>query len=81
MKHNHLRSDTACALVLLCSPLVAQSTTRVSVDSSGAQAGSASQMTAISADGRYVAFVSSATNLVAGDTNGVADVFVRDLRS
>ncbi len=32
----------------------------------------------ISADGRYVAFVSYATNLVAGDTNGVADVFVRD---
>jgi Tol biopolymer transport system component len=32
----------------------------------------------ISADGRYVAFVSSATNLVDGDTNGVSDVFVRD---
>jgi hypothetical protein len=32
----------------------------------------------ISADGRYVAFVSSATNLVDSDTNGVADVFVRD---
>jgi hypothetical protein len=32
----------------------------------------------ISADGRYVAFVSSATNLVDGDTNGVDDVFVRD---
>jgi len=27
---------------------------------------------------RFVAFVSSASNLVAGDTNGVADVFVRD---
>lgn len=33
----------------------------------------------ISADGRCVAFVSSATNLVPGDTNGVWDVFVRDL--
>jgi len=32
----------------------------------------------ISADGRYVAFVSSATNLVDGDTNGVSDAFVRD---
>jgi len=32
----------------------------------------------ISADGRYVAFVSSAANLVDSDTNGVADVFVRD---
>jgi hypothetical protein len=32
----------------------------------------------VSADGRYVAFVSLATNLVAGDTNGTGDVFVRD---
>jgi Tol biopolymer transport system component len=32
----------------------------------------------ISADGRYVAFFSFATNLVAGDTNGVADVFLYD---
>lgn len=35
----------------------------------------------ISADGRYVAFMSSAANLVTGDTNGVDDVFVRDLRA
>ena len=33
----------------------------------------------ISSDGRFVAFASSATNLVAGDTNGSTDVFVRDL--
>ena len=33
---------------------------------------------AISADGRYVAFGSDASNLVAGDTNGAGDVFVRD---
>jgi Tol biopolymer transport system component len=33
---------------------------------------------AISADGRYVAFQSSATNLVSGDTNGVSDIFLRD---
>jgi hypothetical protein len=32
-------------------------------------------------DGRYVAFVSTATNLVAGDTNGIPDVFVRDLQA
>ena len=32
----------------------------------------------ITADGRYVAFVSSANNLVAGDTNGTADAFVHD---
>jgi archaellum component FlaF (FlaF/FlaG flagellin family) len=35
----------------------------------------------VSADERFVAFVSNASNLVVGDTNGVADVFVRDLRA
>jgi Tol biopolymer transport system component len=34
----------------------------------------------ISADGRYVTFVSGATNLVAGDTNGAVDIFRRDLQ-
>ena len=34
---------------------------------------------AISADGRFVAFESEATNLVPGDTNGAFDVFVRIL--
>ena len=33
----------------------------------------------VSPDGRYVAFQSSATNLVNGDTNDFTDVFVRDL--
>jgi len=32
----------------------------------------------ISADGRYVSFITAASNLVAGDTNGIVDVFVRD---
>ena len=53
-------------------------TTRVSVDSSGAQANSYSTNPAISADGRYVAFTSFASNLVAGDTNELTDVFVHD---
>jgi Tol biopolymer transport system component len=35
----------------------------------------------VSADGRYVAFASQASNLVVGDTNGVADIFVRDRRT
>jgi Tol biopolymer transport system component len=53
-------------------------TERVSVDSSGAQGNQVSSWGSISADGHYVAFVSSATNLVAGDTNATGDVFVRD---
>lgn len=53
-------------------------TTRISVDSSGVQGDGASSDPAVSADGRMIAFQSSATNLVAGDTNGRVDVFVRD---
>jgi Tol biopolymer transport system component len=53
-------------------------TTRVSVDSSGAQGDGESTHCSISADGRYVAFESRATNLVAGDTNDVCDAFLHD---
>ena len=52
--------------------------TRVSVASDGAQGNGDSGGPAISADGRFVAFYSSASNLVPGDTNGVEDVFVHD---
>jgi Cadherin-like/Domain of unknown function (DUF4114) len=38
-------------------------------------------LASISADGRYVAFDSSASNLIAGDTNNLRDVFVRDLQT
>ena len=53
-------------------------TTRVSVASNGAQTNGNPLRPAISADGRYVAFDSDASNLVAGDSNGVYDVFVHD---
>jgi hypothetical protein len=53
-------------------------TTRVSVATGGAQADGNSVLPAISTDGRFVAFHSTATNLVAGDTNGISDVFVHD---
>lgn len=54
-------------------------TERVSVADNEAQANSWSESDlAISKDGRYVAFVSMASNLVSGDTNGILDVFVRD---
>jgi Tol biopolymer transport system component len=59
----------------------APTTTRISVSSSGAQGNGNSAGPAISADGRYVAFASDANNLVAGDTNGRTDVFVRDRTS
>jgi hypothetical protein len=56
-------------------------TTRVSVDSAGVQGNAYSYDSSISADGRFVAFYSSAWNLVPGDTNGAYDVFVHDRAS
>ncbi len=53
-------------------------TERVSVSSAGVQGINASTLGEISADGRFVAFASSAPNLVPGDTNAVSDIFVRD---
>jgi cysteine-rich repeat protein len=62
-------------------------TERVTVDSNGNQAngqfavdiiGELELKPKISADGRYVAFTSTADNLVSGDTNGFADIFVHD---
>ena len=83
---NHLRTRIAAAIpaALLCAPLWAQTTERVSIATTGAQGNGSSSWdgafapVSISANGRYVAFESSADNLVSGDTNGVWDVFVRD---
>jgi len=60
--------------------LQAGKTMRFDVSSYGHQASRGSQTSspAISADGRYVAFLSNATNLVSGDTNRLTDIFVRD---
>jgi Tol biopolymer transport system component len=49
-----------------------------SVSSAGVQGNQDSELPAVSADGRYVAFASLSDNLVPGDTNGAVDVFVRD---
>src|SRR3990172_4652589 len=54
------------------------STERVSVDGAGIERNAFSGYPAISADGRFVAFSSDATNLVSGDTNLASDIFVRD---
>src|SRR5262249_39141873 len=58
--------------------LLTNTTTRVSLSSAGVQGNKLSSEPTISSDGRYVCFYSDATNLVAGDTNLVRDVFVRD---
>ena len=51
---------------------------RVSLTYQGAQSNDESYENSISADGRYVAFESAATNLVTGDTNAKYDIFIRD---
>jgi len=68
--------SAALGVLLLAAPADGQETTRVSVKSSGEQGNGNSALSAISADGRIVAFSSDASNLVAGDTNGTVDVFV-----
>jgi tricorn protease-like protein len=53
-------------------------TTRVSVSSSDVQGNGASSLPSISSEGRYVAFSSDATNLIASDSNSMNDTFVHD---
>jgi len=53
-------------------------TERVSLADGGSQANGASYEPSISGNGRYISFRSDAANLVAGDTNGTTDIFVRD---
>jgi hypothetical protein len=71
--------DTNSNLDTFVRDLVTGFTTRVSVDSGGAESDGASQWLSISADGRFVAFESVASNLVVGDTNSTSDIFVHDL--
>jgi Tol biopolymer transport system component len=75
---NLVSGDTNHHLDVFVRDRVAGTTRRVSVSTAGRQANGDSWGATISADGRYVAFSSKASNLVVGDTNGQADVFVRD---
>jgi Tol biopolymer transport system component len=78
---NLVPADTNGATDVFVHDLQTGITVRASVDSSGEQANGASRNPSISADGRFVAFESVATNLVSGDTNHVSDVFVHDLQT
>jgi Tol biopolymer transport system component len=74
----------AAAAALLALPAwagAAAKTRRASVSSAGASGNLTSADPGISVGGRYVVYVSSASNLVPGDTNGVADIFVRDMKT
>lgn len=75
---NLVNGDTNDQYDIFVRDLDSNQTSRVSISSSGDQANGDSISAVISADGRYVAFVSEADNLVTGDTNNARDVFVHD---
>jgi Tol biopolymer transport system component len=78
---NLVANDTNGSTDVFVHDLQTGKTTRVSVDSAGIEGDNNSNFPSISSDGRYVAFESAATNLVADDTNGSADIFVHDLQT
>jgi hypothetical protein len=77
MKTPFIRSILAVFALGLPSAF-AQTTQRASVDSVGVQGNNGSYYPSISSDGRFVAFDSSASSLVWGDTNNAYDIFVHD---
>ncbi len=76
---NLVTGDTNGNYDIFVRDLASNTTRRVSVNDAGAEVSGTSQAPSISASGRYVAFSSTATTLVSGDTNDDSDVFVRDL--
>ncbi len=73
--------DTNNASDVFVRDLLNATTTLVSVNTNGVVGNDASRAPAMTPDGRYVAFVSAATDLVSGDTNRIGDIFVRDLQA
>ncbi|GIK58994.1 MAG: hypothetical protein HND44_16135 [Chloroflexi bacterium] len=76
--NNLVSGDTNGVTDIFVYDRVSNTTQRVSIRTGGEQANGPSFSPAISDDGRIVAFSSLASNLVSGDTNGRADVFVHD---
>jgi|GEM_PF-2677559 len=76
---NLVPNDTNNVKDIFIHDLQTGTTTRVSVDSAGNEGNGLSSYAFTNADGRYVSFYSSATNLVPNDTNGANDIFVHDM--
>jgi Tol biopolymer transport system component len=82
LANNLVAGDTNSYYDVFVHDMQTGTTTRVSVDSSGTEGKNGESFhPSISSDGRYVAFVSRADNLVAGDTNNTADIFVHDTQT
>ncbi len=76
---NLVPGDTNASLDIFVRNRAAGTTTRASVATGGTEAAGISTNPAVSSDGRFVAYQSTAANLVAGDTNGQSDVFVYEV--
>jgi Tol biopolymer transport system component len=76
---NLVGDDTNGSWDVFVKDLATGTLVRASTNAAGEQANGYSYDATLSADGRKIAFVSHASNLVAGDTNGVPDIFVKDL--
>jgi Tol biopolymer transport system component len=77
--HYLVEDDHNAAPDIFVHDLLTGTTIRASVDMDGADADGYSFFPSISIGGRYVAFQSDAPDIVAGDGNGLMDIFVRDL--
>ena len=75
---NLVSGDTNSARDVFLRTITNNTTELISIAADGTAANGSSSAAVVSADGRIVAFRSSASNLVSGDTNGVSDIFVRD---
>jgi surface antigen len=78
---NLVPGDTNALVDVFVRDRQAATTERVSVSSTGIQGNDESYSGVVSDDGRFVAFMSRASNLVSGDTNGSYDAFLRDRQS
>jgi Tol biopolymer transport system component len=76
-----ISSDTNGVTDVFIRDLANNTTVLVSVNTNGEPANGVCRGSTLTPDGRFVAFVSAASNLVPGDTNRIPDVFVRDLIS
>src|SRR5256884_1283871 len=78
---NLVAKDTNGVSDVFVRDLQTGTTTLISVNSAGAGGNGPSTSPLISPEGRYLAFVSAAGDLVANDTNNATDIFVRDLQN
>ena len=79
--NNLVPGDTNKCVDIFVKDRQTNATQRISVSNNGVQANAYSYSPSISANGKYVTFESYANNLVAGDTNGCIDIFVRDIQT